>query len=70
MVEDQVHIYTKSETYDENLMATARALIKGSVEQETMNRFNILETTTCRAKTVWSQLQALYSEPEAYFANW
>ena len=71
MVEDQVHIYTKSGTYDATMMATVKALITTAhVEQETIDRFNRLETTACRAKTVWSQVSAVFSEPEQYFSNW
>ena len=70
MVEDQVHIFSKSSTYPTN-MATIKALITTAhVEQETIDRFNTLEATACRAKSVWSQVKALFTEPEEYFSNW
>ena len=68
MVEDQFHIYTKSATYDEALMTTVKGLITTAhVEQATLLRLHRLETTACRAKTVWSQISAVFSEPEQYF---
>ena len=70
MVEVQVHIFTKSDTYDDALINLAKYKLVNVAEEETINRFNRLETKTCRAKTVWSQVSALLSEPEQYFSNW